>query len=201
MNSKKAFLLLNGKKPKQLPDLSVYALVCVTDGAYAFLKEKKITPNFICGDFDSLKYLPDEVPLIHTPDQEFTDFHKALQILKKKGFTIVDVFGASGGEQDHFLGNLHTALTWKNTLNITFYDDHGVYYLAEKEAKIENCLGKKISLVPFFEATGISTHGLQFPLKNETLEFSKRIGTRNKAIANTVEISFSSGDLFLFIND
>ena len=201
MNTKKVFLLLNGKKPTQLPDLSAYALVCVTDGAYAFLNEKKITPNFICGDFDSLKYLPDGVPLIHTPDQELTDFEKALQILKKKGFTTVDVYGASGGEQDHFLGNLHTALIWKDILDITFYDDHGLYYLAQKKAKIENCLGKKISLVPLFKATGISTHGLQFSLKNETLEFSKRIGTRNKAIANTVEIRFSSGDLFVFIND
>ena len=58
MKSKKVFLLLNGDKPKILPDLSIYNLICATDGAYQFLKENNINPNFISGDFDSLTTIP-----------------------------------------------------------------------------------------------------------------------------------------------
>lgn len=204
MELEKAFLLLNGEAPKTLPDFNQYQIIYATDGAYQFLKENKIIPNFVSGDFDSVKSLDTistATAIIETPNQDFTDFDKALQIIYNKGFTQVDVYGASGGEQDHFLGNLHNAIVWKSKLKITFHDNYGYYFLAKKETKIDNCYGKTISLVPFFKVKNVTTKGLQYPLKNETLQFSKRIGTRNKAIEDTIEITFSSGELFLFINE
>src|SRR5210317_196358 len=106
MNSKKVFLLIDGERPKQLPDFSSYDLVCATDGAYRFLAENNVTPDFISGDFDALESLPTHIEAIPTPDQDYTDFEKILRILHNKGFVNIDVYGASGKEQDHFLGNL-----------------------------------------------------------------------------------------------
>jgi thiamine pyrophosphokinase len=54
MNTPNVFLLLNGEKPTNLPDISKYELICATDGAYEYLKENQIQPHFISGDFDSL---------------------------------------------------------------------------------------------------------------------------------------------------
>jgi thiamine pyrophosphokinase len=201
MKTNKVFLLLNGEQPKKLPVFSNYEIICATDGAYQYLLEKNIKPHFISGDFDSLETLPQEIEAIETPDQNFTDFDKILQILFKKGHTTIDVFGASGKEQDHFLGNLHTAIEWKKKLKITFFDNHGSYFLADKKSSIRNIKHKTVSLVPFPEAIKINTKGLQYPLNNEDLVFGKKIGTRNKAIENEVEISFKSGNLFIFIND
>lgn len=201
MNTEKVCLFLNGEQPKSIPDLAEYKLVCATDGAYQFLREHCIVPDFISGDFDSVEDIPDAIKVIHTPNQEFTDFDKVLQILSDKGFKTVHVFGASGKEQDHFLGNLHTALQWKSKLNLTFFDNHGYYFLADKTSEIKNCIDKTISLVPLPEATGIVTVGLQYALNNETLAFGDRIGTRNKAVADNISISFKTGNLFLFIND
>ena len=200
MKQQKVFLLLNGEPPKRLPDLSKYDIVCATDGAYQYLKEKEIIPHFISGDFDSLQDLPKDIEVIHTPNQDFTDFDKILQILFDKGFTTIDVFGASGKEQDHFLGNLHTAIQWKNKLKLTFFDDYSRYFLADKITEIRNCKDKIVSLVPFPKASNIFTEGLQYPLKKEDLTFGQRIGTRNKAIKNNVKITFESGELFIFIN-
>ncbi|MHB0753979.1 thiamine diphosphokinase [Polaribacter sp. M15] len=200
MYTKKAFLLLNGEAPKKIPDLTKYDLICATDGAYQYLKEKKIQPNFISGDFDSLDHLPTDVEIIHTPNQDFTDFDKILNILFDKGYTQIDVYGASGKEQDHFLGNLHTAIQWKNELNLTFFDEYGYYFLADTVTEITDCHQKIISLLPLPIAKNITTKGLQYPLTNENLEFGKRIGTRNKAITNNVTITFNSGNLFIFIN-
>lgn len=201
MNTEKVCLFLNGEQPKSIPDLAEYKLVCATDGAYQFLRDHHIVPDFISGDFDSVEDIPDAIKVIHTPNQEFTDFDKVLQILSDKGFKTVHVFGASGKEQDHFLGNLHTALQWKSKLNLTFFDNHGYYFLADKTSEIKNCFDKTISLVPLPEATGIVTVGLQYALNNETLAFGDRIGTRNKAVADNISISFKTGNLFLFIND
>ena len=200
MNTGKVFLLLNGETPEKIPKLSDYEIICATDGAYHFLKEKKITPHFISGDFDSLEELPKNVEVIKTPDQNCTDFHKILQILFDKGFKNIHVYGGSGKEQDHFLGNLHTTIEWKKRLNLTFFDNYGHYFLADKKNKISNCEEKIISLVPFPEVTRINTKGLKYSLINEDLTFGKRIGTRNIAIENKIEINFETGELFVFIN-
>lgn len=200
MNTQKAFLLLNGKSPSRFPDMRPYTIICATDGAYSFLKQHNIVPNFISGDFDSLVEIPKDIEVINTPDQNFTDFDKILRILFEKGFESIDVYGASGEEQDHFLGNLHTALQWEGKLKLTFFDDYSYYFLAEKELKIPNCKNNIISLIPYPEAKGITTNGLQYPLVKEDLSFGKRIGTRNKAVEKEVTISFETGSLFIFIH-
>lgn len=200
MNTRKAFLLLNGSPPSKLPDLTNYATVCATDGAYTFLEENNIVPDFISGDFDSLKVMPKGIEIIHTPNQDYTDFDKILKVLLDKGFKNIDIYGASGKEQDHFLGNLHTAIQWKEKLELTFFDDYSCYFLADSVLKISDCKNQIISLLPFPKASGITTKGLQYPLLKESLSFGERIGTRNKAIENEVEISFEAGNLFIFIN-
>ena len=120
MKIKKVFLLLNGEQPKKLPNLAEYEIICATDGAYQYLLKHEIKPDFISGDFDSLKNIPKEIEVLETPDQNFTDFDKILQILFDRGYQTIDVFGASGKEQDHFLGNLNTVVQWKEKLKITF---------------------------------------------------------------------------------
>ena len=201
MKNKKVFLLLNGEKPKEVPNFSVYDLICATDGAYQYLEKHNIVPDFISGDFDSLAVIPKEIQVIKTPNQDFTDFDKILQILFDKGFTNIDVYGASGQEQDHFLGNLDTAIRWKKKISLTFFDNNGTYFLAKKKLVLSNCKGKIISLIPFPKASKVETFGLKYSLKKETLKFGKRIGTRNLAIDKKVKINFKKGNMFVFINN
>jgi len=199
MNTSNVFLLLNGEKPTKLPVTSKYEVICATDGAYEYLKENQIQPHFISGDFDSLTFFPEGIETVSTPDQNFTDFDKILQILWDREHKNIHVYGASGKEQDHFLGNLHSALQWQKKLNITFFDDYGQYFFGNKEIHLSNCLKKTISLLPFPTATNITTQGLLYPLQNETLTFGTKIGTRNKAIKKEVDISFETGELLIFI--
>lgn len=200
MKTKKAFILLNGSEPSSFPNLSNYDIVCAIDGAYNHFEKNNIVPDLVTGDFDSINTIPTTVEVIKTPNQEFTDFEKALQILKHRGFSHVDVYGGSGKEHDHFLGNISTALQWKMGLTISFFDDFGKYLFIEESIVINNVKGKNISLIPFPTANGIVTKGLKFPLKNETLSFGERIGTRNIAVEESVFIAFDSGDLLVYIS-
>ena len=199
MKTPNVFLLLNGEKPTKLPNTSKYEVICATDGAYEYLKENNIKPHFISGDFDSLTAVPKNIETIPTPDQNFTDFDKILQLLWDRNYKNIDVYGASGKAQDHFLGNLHSALQWKQKLNITFFDDHGHYFFGHKEIQLNHCLNKTISLLPFPKATQITSQGLLYPLQQQTLSFGTRIGTRNKATKKEVNISFKTGELLIFI--
>ncbi|MFD1293451.1 thiamine diphosphokinase [Lutibacter holmesii] len=201
MKLKKAFILLNGSEPKTLPELSEYDIVCAIDGAYNFFEEKNITPDLVTGDFDSILKIPTSVEVIKTPNQDFTDFEKALQILKHRGYYHIDVYGGSGKEHDHFLGNISTAKQWKIGLNITFFDDFGKYFFIDEFYNGTNLKDRNISLIPLPIANGVSTKGLLYPINNETLTFGVRIGTRNKANENNVQISFDDGDLLLYISN
>ena len=201
----KALLFINGVPPKNLPETEDYAMVACSDGAFQYLKEKNFPLDkldFISGDFDS--HLGSDEAIYHdrfifTPDQDKTDFHKSLEIIQERGITAVDVYGGSGGEMDHFLGNLTAAFLFKNHLEITFYDEFSTYFFAPKTLVLENVKGKTISLYPFPLTENITTKGLNWPLNNESLDISKRIGTRNLASEETVVIHYGKGDLVVFV--
>ena len=200
-----ALLFINGTPPKNLPNTEGYAIIACTDGAFHYLKEKNFSLaqlDFISGDFDSHSGIDENIyheKFIFTPDQNFTDFQKALDILKNKDVKKVDVYGGSGGEQDHFLGNLHVAFLFKDLMEITFYDEFSSYFFIPKDFEINNVEGKMVSLLPFPKVENLVTDGLNWELKNEDLEITKRIGTRNFATKSTVKISYSDGDLLVFI--
>lgn len=201
----KTLLFINGIPPKNLPETEGYSLIAVTDGAFHYLKEKNFPLeklDFISGDFDSHSGKDENIyeeKFIFTPDQDKTDFQKSLEIIAEKGFKEVDVYGGSGGEMDHFLGNLTVAFLFKNKLKITFFDDESTYFFAPKEIVLEEVKGKMISLYPFPTAEKIVTTGLNWELKNETLTLTQKIGTRNFANSEEVKISFGEGDLIIFV--
>jgi thiamine pyrophosphokinase len=198
----KLALFLNGEKPKNIHSLEKYDAIYCTDGAFHFLEEVNIVPDLIIGDFDSIQNLPEHIENIHTPDQNFTDFEKAIKIIIEKGFKSIDVFAANGMEQDHFLGNMTTALKYRKKIKITFYDDNQTYYFIDKKVVLNNVMNKKVSLFPFPKAKTVFSKGLMYPLNGMTLSMKKnRIGTRNLATANKVEISFEKGNILLFIEN
>ena len=207
---KKALLFINGEPPKKFPNLSDYELIACTDGAFHYLRELNFPLeklDFISGDFDSHK-IEEEIiqqaqnhqfEIIETPDQNKTDFHKALEIIIEKGFDNIDVFGGSGGEQDHFLGNLSVAFAFKDKANLRFFDKHSSYYFIPKKFTISDVKGKMISLMPFPIAKNIETKGLKWPLNREDLMLGERIGTRNVADSQEVSIQYKEGDLLIFV--
>ena len=205
-----ALIIANGAscQPELLGQLLEWSpLVVVLDSAIERVMHLDIKIDVLLGDFDrdfdpeiyKTKQYPLEI--VHTPDQNKTDFHKSLEIIAEKGFTKVDVFGGSGGEMDHFLGNLTVAFLFKNNLKITFFDEYGSYFFSPKKLVLNEVKGKTISLYPFPSTKNITTIGLQWPLNNEHLELTKRIGTRNVAVEEMVTIHFESGDLVVFVSN
>lgn len=201
MNKQKVLLFLNGEKPFIIPDVNQYDEVYCTDGSYYFLLENNIQPDVISGDFDSIdiQHIQKDLRIIQTPDQEYTDFEKALKIIIEDGHHAVDVFGASGKEQDHYIGNLNAGLKFKEKLCIRFYDNYSCYYFLESHQEIKTSVGQKISLIPFPISEGVTTKGLKYPLIHEDLQLIDRIGTRNEALEENISILFEKGNLLIFL--
>ncbi|MDD3772258.1 MAG: thiamine diphosphokinase [Weeksellaceae bacterium] len=198
---KRIALFLNGQAPQQIPNLAQFYQIYCTDGAYSYLKEKNIKPNVVCGDFDSLnpQEIEEGIEIIELKNQEFTDFEKALELLKSRGFEEIYIYGSSGIEHDHFLGNLASGLKFKSDLSLIFFDDYSYYFFAEKETVLSGYKDRIISLYPFPTAENITTKGLKYSLKNEDLDIHTRIGIRNLAKEDEVKITFEEGDLLIFV--
>lgn len=201
----KVLLFINGDAPKSLPNPENYGLIACTDGAFHYLKRMGFPLDkldFISGDFDSHSGSDEDMyqeKFILTLDQDKTDFHKALEIIIEKGFSDIDVFGGSGGEQDHFLGNLSVAYTFKDRMSLRFYDEFSEYYFIPKNVTLKGVKNKMISLYPFPSADNITTKGLNWPLTKGNLSITTRIGTRNFAVEEDVSVEYESGDLLIFV--
>ena len=201
----KVLLFINGDAPKSFPNLENYNLIACTDGAFHYLKELNFPLeklDFISGDFDSHSGSDENIyqeKFIHTPDQERTDFYKALEIILEKGFGNVDVFGGSGGEQDHFLGNLTVAFGFKNQMNIQFFDEFSEYHFISRNFSINGVKDRIISLYPFPMVENLTTKGLQWNLENTNANMTTDMLTRNFAVDNEVSIEYIKGDLLIFI--
>ncbi|WP_317167089.1 thiamine diphosphokinase [Blattabacterium cuenoti] len=193
-------LFLNGNPP--IINNFSFKNIFAVDGAYCYLKKNKLQADYISGDFDSINnnIMDAKKSIFNTPNQEYTDFDKALNIIFKKGFRNINVWGASGKEQDHFLGNLSIALKYKKKLSIIFYDYYHSFFFLEKKSSFFVGKNKIISLFPFPKVSGLITKGLKYYTKN-SMEIGKYIGIRNKSIKNEIKIFYKKGELLIFIEN
>lgn len=197
----KVGLFLNGEIPNNIR--TNYEKIFITDGAFNYIKNINILPDFIIGDLDSIdkknNFLIKNSIIINKPNQNITDFEKALKFIINNKFLNIDIWGASGKENDHFLGNLSVALKFNKKLSLIFYDKYHIYFFAKKKNILYGMKNKIISLFPFPYVQGIITKGLKYSLNNQSLKIGKNIGIRNFAINDIIEINYQKGVLIIFI--
>ncbi|MCA9372428.1 thiamine diphosphokinase, partial [Candidatus Woesebacteria bacterium] len=117
----RATIFLNGRRPTKKTIGAFNRPIMCSDGALKYVQPLGIAPDFVIGDFDSQtpeNTKSNTVTYVELSDQNTTDFEKILAFSSERGVEKADVYGASGNEQDHFLGNLHAALRFKNTIDI-----------------------------------------------------------------------------------
>ncbi len=192
-----ALVLNNAHKGFLAEDMSSYDAIFATDGAYSLFKDE-LNFSGVIGDFDSLTACDDDIKKIHTPDQNYTDFEKALGYLWQQSYKEIDVYNASGGEQDHFLGNLNGAFKYSEKLKITFYDSHQRYFYVGSDIRFKASKGQMISLFPFPKAL-VSSQGLKYEMHKAALDLTQNIGIRNEAAQQDVQINCLGGGYFLFL--
>lgn len=200
---KSALLFVNGEPPRQFPEqLDKYDVIACTDGAYSnYLNRTPIIPQFIIGDLDSTSEQESnpQIQIIHTPDQDRTDFEKALIYLANLGIKQFDIYGATGRASDHFLGNLSVALRYYRDLDLTFYDNYCRFFFVIPPLTIDNVKDKIISFIPLTRVDKINVTGVEYPLINADLTLNGLVSLRNKANQDLITINFSHGDLVVFI--
>lgn len=202
---KHALIICNGEMPSQkllVPLLKKKPFIICADGGANKARAFNILPNFIIGDLDSItqktRYYFSSVPIIHNPDQNSTDLEKTLNYLLANSFESATIIGATGERPDHTMANFSILMKYHRKISLQFFDERCTAQMVYKKIRFSSEIGQQISLMPMGKCSGITTQGLKFPLKNESLELGVREGSSNEAVKNTVTITMKKGSLLLF---
>ncbi|KAG8190722.1 hypothetical protein JTE90_024857 [Oedothorax gibbosus] len=161
--------------------------------------EKCYIPEIICGDFDSatsevLDFFKGKgTKVVHTPDQDETDFTKALRVTKE--YVIENALQVSsilaivrnGDRVDHMIGNLNTLFLARDIVSVPVFIlgyNSLTWLLSPGHHKIhisQDMLDSHVGLIPLGkECEDVSTTGLQWNLDHSKMKFGGLISTCNK---------------------
>uniref|UniRef100_A0A336K7Q5 Thiamine pyrophosphokinase n=1 Tax=Culicoides sonorensis TaxID=179676 RepID=A0A336K7Q5_CULSO len=198
---------------------------CVDGGLNRFLeyKETKCTnqilkpPDLISGDFDStsdksMEYAKSKnCEIVHTPDQNETDFTKALRVLSPKleqtQTKSILVICETSGRLDQIMANINTIFKSKSILQIStetllLSSSSLSILLSPGLHKIhipsEIVVGKYwCGLIPFSKSI-ISTKGLKWNLNKTCCEFGGMVSTSNTYEDDTDCVEVQTDNYVLF---
>lgn len=195
----KGILLLNGEPYTGKIEATDAFVVCC-DGAYAWAKDKvRIDENV--GDFDSLSYVPEPPPTeVYPAEKDFTDGEIAMRKLIACGADEVEIYGACGGREDHFLGNLHL-LHYACGLGVRakIITEKTVIIAASGKITLNDTFGRTFSVLPFGGDVHILySKGFKY-VYPEVLKYGTCRGVSNVGTAKVGELETGVGETVLII--
>ncbi len=203
---KRAFLFANGS----VADLSAVAnqirmtdLLVAVDGGFKYLAKIQKIPHILIGDLDSVS--PKEIQRLeklkveirkYPTEKDETDLELALGMLAEFKVSKVIVAGATGDRLDHSLGNIHLLTKFQSTFDLSLDDGHQEMFLIGDRSVIHGKPNDIVSLIPIDEKDmGITTTGLAYPLKNETLYLASTRGISNLMLGKIATVQKQRGNL------
>ncbi len=171
-------------------------LVAVDGGADAAFAHG-LRPERVIGDLDSVsdqaraRLSSDRI--IETPDQNRTDFDKALE--RVAGGVVLGV-GFMGGRLDHELA-CYNALVRSPARCVLVGEEDLCFHLPE-QITLALPLGTRLSLFPMARVTGECT-GLKYPVAGLEMAPWGRIGTSNEVAAPEVTLRFDRPGMLVIL--
>jgi thiamine pyrophosphokinase len=159
-------------------------------------------PHIIIGDMDSV----DEETrawlelnscefIQHPRAKDETDLELALSLAQERGADEITILGAFGGRVDHFLANVFL-LT--NSTRFKIVDAASEMWVGTGNEAIHGEQGNIVSLIPISERVrGITTNGLEYPLRGETLERGSTRGISNVMLGERATVAWEDGTLLV----
>ena len=166
---------------------------CADSGAQNALR-MGLKPNTVIGDLDSYKpAAQSKVTVIQTPDQNYTDFEKALGHIEEK---VVYCFGFWGKRLDHSLAALSVIAKTKDT-HVILFSEQDICFRAPERLRLPMKAENPIAFFPMSCVTAKSV-GLRYNFDSLALSPVGTISTSNTAI-DTVELKDVEGDLLVVL--
>ncbi len=181
-------------------------ILIAADGGIRYLLALRFQPHAVVGDLDSLhplllETLQQQGTVIHSypREKDETDLELALRHALEYGPQAIRVVGAVGLRLDQTLANMALlAAPWLEGIDVRLDDGLEEVLLVRSEGTVEGLPGETVSLIPWgMPVEGITTEGLRWPLREETLYPDRTRGISNELTSPRAHVRIRSGLLFV----
>lgn len=180
-----------------------YRLICCDGATNKLAQYTDRLPDAIVGDLDSIR--PELKARMlhlthHNPDQETNDLTKTMTyVTEQMELRRIILLGASGGREDHLLGNLALLPSYASMVDeLVMLTDTGHFRLINAPSTLEVEIGQQVSVFNFYQSP-VTLSGVHWSL-NEYVLGEMWQGTLNRADETHIRIASPSPSL-LFIAD
>ncbi len=202
----KALILVNGELYK--PDVlrsrihaEAFDLVFGADGGARYAYTLNVALDTIIGDLDSLSALEQQgisnTEFVSYPsEKDETDLELALLYAEEQGINQIVMVGVMGGRMDMTIANilLITRARLSSCRIKVWHGEQTGWIIKPPGEDISGRPGDTVSLIPLGgDASGITTKGLKYSLKDEKLTFGPARGIGNLLEKPFAHIKLSEG--------
>lgn len=172
-------------------------LVLAADGAAQQAIALGVTPDIVCGDFDSVEMAAARAAFptadfVPTPDQSYADLEKAILLARARGAGEITLTGTAGGRIDHTLANHVLLLRYGGEFPVKIVEDNTEVHAVFGACRLETQSGDTLSLIAFGPGVRVSITGTQWELHDAPLSPGTG-GVSNVATGGIVEIHVHGG--------
>ncbi|MDD2595177.1 MAG: thiamine diphosphokinase [Bacteroidales bacterium] len=202
-------ILANGQFPSSrvVRDIlnNADVIICCDEATEKLIKFG-IVPTFIAGDMDSLspeiqkKY---RSLIFKSECQETNDLTKAFNLAKTLSPSEIDILGATGGREDHTLGNISLLLDYAKSVAcpVKMVTDYGKFIAIHDTATLSCPVGRQISIFAFDNSLKIKSAGLKYPTDNVIFDSLWKASLNETSQESfTLTLSHPCGVLLFFAN-
>jgi thiamine pyrophosphokinase len=186
------------------------ALVIAADSGVEHALNLARGVHLVVGDFDSADRATVERAVAlgatleaHPPDKDATDLELALAAALARGVERVVVVGGAGGRLDHLLGNA-LLLASERFQGMTIEAEIGDadVIVVREHRELAGAAGDRCSLFAAgAPAVGVTTEGLRFPLRGDTLVPGSTRGVSNVLLGAEATVGVAHGVVLAVLPD
>lgn len=212
MRVTRAAIVLAGGDPVE-PDLRTLlpdgAVVVAADSGLHQAELLGLRVDYVVGDLDSADPAAVEraraagaIVERHPVDKDATDLELAFDLARDRGALRITVVGGAGGRLDHFLANVALLASPRFAdleIDARLGDAYVVVVQGGRLPRVmTGAAGSLVTLLPMGgDASGITTIGLQYPLRGATLRPGTSRGVSNVLVGEQASVALDQGTLLV----
>ena len=202
--SELAIVVAGGDAPPLDRPIPPHGSVIAADGGLDHVYARGLRVDLVVGDLDSVsvgalaRARAEGVAIDHHPAaKDETDLELALDHACQRGATRVLVLGVGGGRLDHALGNLLLLASERYaSIELDAWIGDATVSVVRVRRRFSWRSGDLVSLFAVGgPAFGVTTHGLEYPLRHEMLTPGSSRGVSNVVVDGPVMVEVADGVL------
>jgi len=181
-------------------------MIISSDGGARHLRMLNISPHVMIGDFDSINqedlsfFKKKEIKILNFPlKKDHTDTELCVSYALEKKASDITLLGVTGSRLDHTLANIFLLKKLaKHNIEARIINKHNEIFIVTNFIELKGKPKELLSIIPVTQkVTGITLTGLEYPLKNASMQMGDSLGISNVFKKSMVSISIKSGVLIV----